>query len=137
MKFEKKKELLKKIIKDAKLFGLSDETVEALEYACEVHPIYRIMMQEYSGAELKNGWPNTGCQADMGFYYDKQDAIDAMHENACDIRECVYDYGFVIEQMPGLYDAPGYWRRIYFKWDNERGGFFEAEEPEQTRYLSF
>ena len=100
-------------------------------------PIYRIMLQENSGAEMKNGWPDTGCQADMGFYYRKEDAIAAMHENTCDIRECVYDYGYVIEQMPGLYTCPGPDSRIYFAWDDQRGGFFEAEEPKEMRHLSF
>lgn len=100
-------------------------------------PIYRIMMQEYSGDATANGWPITGYQKDMGFYYDKQDAIEAMHENACDIRECLFDCGYVIEQHEGLYDCPGSDRRIYFKWDEDRKGFYEAEEPEAMKRLSF
>ena len=100
-------------------------------------PIYRILMQEKSGAKLKNGWPDTGSQSDMGFYYNKQDAIDAMHENACDIRECVYDYGYVIEQHEGLYDCPGCESRIYFKWNEEKHGFYEAEEPKSMKHLAF
>lgn len=100
-------------------------------------PIYRIMMQEFSGEEKANGWPDSGCQKDMGFYYDKKDAIEAMHENACDIRECIFDYGYVIEQHEGLYDFIGSDRRIYFKWDEEKHGFFEAEEPEAMKRLSF
>lgn len=100
-------------------------------------PIYRIMMQEYSGNATSNCWAVTGQQKDMGFYYDKQDAIDAMHENACDIRECLFDYGYVIEQHEGLYDCPGSEQRIYFKWDKDRKGFFEAKEPEAMKRLSF
>ena len=101
-------------------------------------PIYRVMMQEKSGADLKeNGFPDTGIQIDFGFYYKKQDAIDAMHENACDIRECVYDYGFVIEQREGLYEYPTREGRIYFKWDENRQGFYEAEEPEAMKYFAF
>jgi len=100
-------------------------------------PIYRIVMQEKSGADTKNGWPDTGCQDDMGFYYKKEDAIEAMHENACDIRECVYNYGYVIEQMPGLYTCPGHESRIYFAWDEKKKGFFETEEPENMKCLSF
>ena len=100
-------------------------------------PIYRVFMQEKSGADTTKGWPDTGCTADMGFYYDLEDAIEAMHMNACDIRECVYDYGYVITQYPGLYRFPSYMGRIYFKWDEERKGFYEAEEPEQMRILSF
>lgn len=99
-------------------------------------PIYRIMMQEKSGEDFRSGWPDTGAQANMGFFYDKQDAIDAMHENALDIRECVYDYGYVIEQHEGLYDCPGSESRIYFKWDDDRKGFYEAEEPESMKHLS-
>lgn len=101
-------------------------------------PIYRVFMQEKSGAELDSrGWPDTGCTADMGFYYDKEDAIEAMHENMADIRECVYDYGYVIKQNPGLYTCPTSLDRIYFKWDEERQGFYEAEEPKAMGILSF
>lgn len=100
-------------------------------------PIYRIVMQEKSGADTIKGWPDTGCQADMGFYYEKAKAINAMHENLSDIRERIYDYGYVIEQYPGLYHTPSYHSRIYFKWDEKRRGFYEAEEPEKMRILSF
>lgn len=39
-------------------------------------------------------------------------------------------------QMPGLYQAAGPDERQYFKWNEERQGFFEAEEPELMRFMA-
>lgn len=83
-------------------------------------PIYEIVM----------GNPTRDVNT-MGFYYDKQDAIDAMHENRADIREYAYDDGYVLIRYPGLYNPVLKEDKIYFVWDAEREGFFEAEEPKE------
>ena len=110
------------------------------------NPIYRILMMEKSGNESieyptgkDSGFPDMGATAEMGFYFSYEDAVEAMHENALDIRECVYDYGFVIMQFQGLYRTPGYHddARQYFAWDEEKQGFYEAEEPKKMHILSF
>ena len=104
----------------------------------DTKPIYQIMMMENSGAEFDiYGWPNIGTTVYVGFYHYIQNAIDAMHENRCDIRECVYNYGFVLTHKPGLYNPAGSYDRIYFKWDEEKQGFYEAPEPETLGVYSF
>ena len=59
-------------------------------------PIYEIFLIEYPNKEMigkdgkRLGWPDEGATANMGFYYDIDDAIEAMHTNRCDIQERVY-----------------------------------------------
>ena len=117
---------------------------ELTAYEKTLNPIYEIYMLEKSGAKTRiydtgkdSGFPDTGCEASMGFYYSLEDAIEAMHTNACDIRECVYDYGFVLRRMPGLYQSVGHKDRIYFTYDSEKDGFFEAEEPALLHILAY
>ena len=105
-------------------------------------PIYEIMVFEQPNKELegKDGkrlqMPDFGCTATMGFYYDLQDAVDAMHENACDIHETVYNAGFILCRFPGLYDCVPKFGRIYMVYDKEKDGYFEVEEPELFEHIS-
>ena len=106
--------------------------------------IYEIMMCSNSGADTiiyesgkDSGFPDLGACSTVGFYHELENAIDAMHENGCDIRECVYNYGFVLKRRPGLYNLCGQYERIYFKWDEDRQGFYEAEEPERLKIIAF
>lgn len=102
-----------------------------------IKSIYVLKLMEKSGADQlvydngkESGFPDTGCMYSPGFYYDLNDAIEAMHENAADIRECCYNYGFVIRLYPGMYNSACKDNRIYFAWDDNKKGFFEADEPE-------
>lgn len=73
----------------------------------------------------------------MGFYYNLDDAVIAMHENVLDIRETVFNYGFILCKFPGLYQCADTEARIFFQWDEERQGFYEADEPECFEHLGF
>lgn len=108
-------------------------------------PIYAIMMMEKSGVDTliyesgkDSGFPDVGCTDYAGFYYYIEDAVAAMHENRCDLRESVYNYGFILVHYPGLYcNSADAGDRIYFEWDAARCGFFEKEEPANLRALAF
>ena len=105
-------------------------------------PIYEIMVFEHPNKELIGkdgkhlGWPDTGSTGNMGFYYDIDDAIEAMHTNRCDIQERIYHAGFVMCRREGLYSCVGPENRIYFIWDEDRGGFFETDEPHIFRHVA-
>ena len=107
-----------------------------------IRPIYEICVFENPNKELVSksgkclGWPDMGAQAIMGFYYDIQDAIDVLHMNLCDIRETVYDAAFILCRFPGLYNEVGTNRRMYFVWNDEKQGYFQAEEPEIFKHIS-
>lgn len=103
------------------------------------NPIFQLLLFEKPDAELifdypdgtkkPSGYPDTGCTADMGFYYDIDHAIDAMNKNTCDIRETCYNAGFILCRFQGLYTSCETDTRMYFRWDNEKQGFFQQEEP--------
>lgn len=106
-------------------------------------PIYRIFLFEKSDKELiyeggqHSGFPDTGCIMDAGFYYDLDDAIHAMNTNACDIRECVYNAGFILCHFPGLYESCGTEGRLYFVWNEEKKGFYQQEEPAIFAHMAY
>ena len=109
-----------------------------------LNPIFEIMVFEYPDKEMtypttngnvRSGWPDTGCIDHVGFYYELDTAIQAMNENWCDIRETCYHAGFILCRFPGLYQAA--LSRMYFLWDEEKKGFFEAEEPEIFKHVAY
>ena len=73
-----------------------------------------------------NDLGTTSC---VGFYRKKKDAIQTLHKNCCDIRECVYDYAVLEEVREGLYGS-GHTEPQWFKYDYEKDGFFEIPMPE-------
>lgn len=109
-------------------------------------PIFEIMLFEKPNSEkiyhksfgdVKSGFPDEGCQATMGFYYELDTTIQAMNENWGDIQETCYYAGFILCRFPGVYNSVGREGRIYFLWDDERQGFFEAEEPEIFKHIAY
>lgn len=107
------------------------------EYGKDNQPVYEIMLMDHpckelmsvrDGKEVPSGWPDIGDNR-MGFYYELDRAIQAMNENWADIQEHCFLAGFITCHFPGLYNEVGPWGRIYFLWDEDREGFFEAEEP--------
>lgn len=82
----------------------------------------------------KTGVPDLGGQRTFGYYADWPTAIKAMHINNCDIRECVYNYGLLEEIDEGLYSFCS--KRIFFKWDEDKKGFYEIDEPEFVEHFT-
>jgi hypothetical protein len=107
-------------------------------------PIFEIMMLENTGdKELvyptgkPSGFPDTGITDTVGFYYELDKAIEALHCNTCDLRETVYDAAFILCRFPGLYNCVPSEGRMYFVWDKEKEGYFEAEEPELFKRVAY
>ena len=109
-------------------------------------PIFEIVVFEYPNKELiyhkpkgdvNSGWPDTGGENHMGFYYDLDTAIRAMNENWCDIQEGCFYAGFILCRFPGLYQSVIKEVRMYFLWDEEREGFFEAPEPKIFEHIAY
>ena len=106
-------------------------------------PIYMLYLFEKANEELVSkegkplGWPNTGSAYEAGFYYNLDWAIEAMNENACDIRETCYNAGFILCHFPGLYNCASTYARMYFVWDEEKKGFFQQEEPKIFAHIAY
>lgn len=100
--------------------------------------IYEIMLVENKQAKFDRfGFADTGAVDLPGYYLDYETAVTAMHENACDMRETVYDAGFILKKREGLYNACGSDERTYFEWDTDKGGYFETEEPESYKHMAY
>ncbi len=121
---------------------IADNTPLTLSHGEVVRPIFEILVFEHPDKEWvfpsgkPSGLPDMGTQSNVGFYYDLEDAFDAVSENLCDIRETVYDAAFIICRFPGLYDCVSSNGRLYFVWDGAKGGYKLAEEPEIFKHIS-
>ena len=109
-------------------------------------PVFEIMLFKYPDKELiyhkpegdvRSGWPDTGGENYMGFYYELDTAIKAMNENWLDIQEYCFRAGFILCRFPGLYYSAGKESRMYFLWDENKRGFFEAEEPQIFKHVGY
>ena len=75
---------------------------------------------------------NLGSTRCWGFYTNKQDALNALHTNATDMWETIYDYAVMEEYFEGI---SGYgFERQFFKYDREKDGYFEIETPNFMRH---
>lgn len=73
------------------------------------------------------GLGDTGEQRTWGFFENKEDAIDVLHRNVTDMHEGYYDYAVIEEYEEGIGCSTG--NRQWFKYDNNRDGYFEIDEP--------
>lgn len=104
-------------------------------------PIYEIYLLDNAAKEYiiphgkPTGWPDTSGES-VGFYYELESAVDALHENALDMRDDgVFNAAFILCKFPGLYNSAGDDMRLYFLWDEAKDGFWEAEEPEIFKHV--
>lgn len=81
----------------------------------------------------KTGSPHLGFQRTWGYYSEYKTAARALNENWTDMREGVYDYALIENIEEGL--SPCSLERQWFKWDDERKGYFEIEEPKCVKYF--
>lgn len=79
----------------------------------------------------ERGFFHGGAQRTFGFRTTLQDAEAALNNNVCDMRETVYDYA-VIEEF-GPYIHPIAETELWFKWNDEKKGFFRIEKPNATK----
>ena len=82
----------------------------------------------------ENGWPEYGALAFMGYYKEKDTAIQAVKENWADIAERCYDYAVVEEIDEGLYSLPR--RKWFFKYDVDKDIYNEIEEPDFMKHIA-
>ena len=98
-------------------------------------PIYEILMFEHPDKELiypsgkHSGFPDMGATSTSGFYYDINDAIQAVEEDRCGLRETIYDAAFILCRFCGLFQTVSSEFRMYFIWDADKEGYIQKEEP--------
>lgn len=110
---------------------------EESTWRSDAQPIYVILLFTNPGDKLDElGFPDRGISDVPAFYYELDTAIQCMNENWADIQDHCFCAGFILARFPGTYPYCGKEARMYFLWDSERTGFFEAEEPESFAHLS-
>ena len=62
-----------------------------------------------------------------GYYWNKEDAVSAVHRNVTDMHETIYPYAIIERLELGLFPVPK--SREWFGWDEEKGGYCESEVP--------
>lgn len=82
----------------------------------------------------KLGWLDMGAQRVFGYKETFEQTEKALNENWCDMFECLYLYAVVEEIGPGIH--PDVRNRWFFKWDNEKNGFFRMDEPEEFKHYT-
>lgn len=80
-------------------------------------------------------FPDFGDQRTWGYYSDREKAVQALHKNLTDMYEYLYDYALIEKFEEGIcpYASPN--NRQWFKWDSERKGYYEIEEPEVAKHV--
>ena len=92
-------------------------------------PIYEIyVMSEPWHLDNKN-FPTCGIRERVGFYYEKEAALQAVEENWCDLQDHFAHAAEVCKVKPGLYSFPSdneYW---YYLWNQQEERFELARKP--------
>ena len=77
----------------------------------------------------------TGCTRCLGFFCNKEDALGILHNNITNLWECCYDYAVLEPYYEGICVYGSMEERQFFKFDRERNGYFEIEEPDCVKHL--
>lgn len=79
------------------------------------------------------GYAELGDTRTVLFCDEEKLAIEVLNDNGCDIHEYMYDYAVLEWMEPNvMYCLSDFYkeRRKWFKYDKERGGYFEIDPPE-------
>ena len=129
------------------LLEYAQEKYESRGHDPEDKPIFSILLFEHpdkmhmivnkDGEEEPSGFPDTGDQYEVGFYYDLKTAIEVLNSNVCDIQEGCYNAAFILCKFQGLYIGCNMHERMYFVWDPVCRGFFQQEEPKIFKHIAY
>lgn len=71
-----------------------------------------------------------GCSSTCGWFFDREDAIEALHKNATDMWETCYNYAVIEQARQGVCTCAVIGSAQWFKYDIDRNGYFEIVTPE-------
>ena len=63
----------------------------------------------------------------LGYFWDRKSAINAVHRNVTDMHKTIYPYAVIERIEQGLFPVPK--ERMWFRWQEEKKGFYEMEDP--------
>lgn len=83
--------------------------------------MYFITTFERFEEDTKTGGHIYGDVRAVGYYDDREAAINTVLNNACDIQETIYNYAVIDCVSPGLYQLPT--EQLFFKWNKSKQAF--------------
>ena len=86
------------------------------------HPIYTITTIE---VDKKGDYSSSRC---VGFYYDLNEAKNAIEENRCDLFETCYLYAVIEESYEGIY--PHIEKQLWYKYNLKEEKYEKCKKPE-------
>lgn len=75
-----------------------------------------------------------GCSRCFGYKKTFEEAKEALHNNTCNMHEYLYKFA-VIEKL-GPYIHPEVEQHQFFKYDANKKGFFEIDDPKELNHLT-
>lgn len=93
----------------------------------EVNTMWFITVMEYLIEDDKY-IARHGDKRTWGYYEEYETAVQALHENWCDMNEGIYGIALLEKYGPGI--SPWCEGRQWFRYDREIQGYIEMEEPE-------
>ena len=82
----------------------------------------------------ERGYFNSGDMRTFGYFDTVEACIQALNENVCDMHECLYEFAVIENIGQGIH--PHAKEISWFRWNDEKQGFFEIEKPECSRNYS-
>ena len=93
-------------------------------------PIYEIYVYSQEWTVDDAGFFEYGSSERVGFYYEKETAIQAVEENWCDLQDHYAHAAMIKEVVPGLYPCITPSKCQYYIWNSQREKFEKAKVPE-------
>lgn len=128
-------------IPDSDFFGVGHETQnlyacvndkldECLELIMNIEqPIYEVLVYSHPWRLDEHGLLDFGSEERVGFYYEKNMAIQAVEENWCDLQDHYAHAAMIKEIAPGLYPLIHRTKCWYYIWNPQEEKFEKAEVP--------
>ncbi len=69
-----------------------------------------------------------------GYYPEYEQAVNALYENKTDMHEGCYEYALIEKIGYGISACVE--KSQWFKWNKEKRGYFEIEEPECVKHFT-
>ena len=76
----------------------------------------------------------TGDMRTFGYFDNLEACTQALNENVCDMHECLYEFAVIESIGQGIHSHAK--EEAWFRWNDEKQGFFEIEKPECSRNYS-
>lgn len=84
--------------------------------------------------EEDKGWPVFGTSKFIGYYFNKDEALEDVEANNCDINEFLFRFAVIEEIEPGLYSLPR--KRWVFEFDDKSRTYHPIDEPKAMRHIA-